>query len=59
MTEGLPYSLSCSQDRLKIDIEDVIIKGLKIPYVKINRTEFLQNQLFKLCPQYIIDIKHF
>lgn len=40
----------------EIDIEDVIIKGLRIPGIRINRSEFLQKQLFKLYPQEIIDI---
>ena len=40
----------------EIDIEDVIIKGLKIPGIRINRAEFLQKQLVKLYPQEIIDI---
>ena len=40
----------------EIDIEDVIIKGLRIPGIKINRDEFLQKQLFKLYPQEVIDI---
>ena len=40
----------------EIDIEDVIIKGLKIPGIRINRTEFFQKQLFKLYPQEVIDI---
>lgn len=39
----------------EIDIEDVIIKGLKIPGIRINRAEFLQKQLFKLYPQEVID----
>lgn len=40
----------------EIDIEDVIIKGLKIPGIKINRTDFLQKQFLKSYPQEIIDI---
>jgi len=40
----------------EIDIEDVIIKGLKIPGIKIKRTEFLQKQLTKYYPQETIDI---
>ena len=40
----------------EIDIEDVIIKGLKIPGIRINRAEFLQKQLFKLYPQEVIDV---
>ena len=34
----------------EIDIEDVIIKGLRIPGIKINRDEFLRKQLLKLYP---------
>lgn len=40
----------------EIDIEDVIIKGLKIPGIRINRAEFLQKHLFKLYPQEVIDV---
>lgn len=40
----------------EIDIEDVIIKGLRVPGIRINRAEFLQKQLFKLYPQEIIDV---
>ena len=40
----------------EIDIEDVIIKGLKIPGIKINRADFLQKQLFKSYNQEIIDV---
>lgn len=31
----------------EIDIEDIIIKGLKTPGVRINRTDFLKKELFK------------
>lgn len=40
----------------ELDIEDIIIKGLKIPGIRINRTEFLQKQFLKLYPQEVIDI---
>lgn len=40
----------------EIDIEDVIIKGLRVPGIKISRADFLKKQLFKLYPQEIIDI---
>ena len=40
----------------EIDIEDVIIKGLHIPGVKIKREEFLRKELFKRYPQDVIDI---
>lgn len=39
----------------KIDLEDLIIQGLKLPGIKINRDEFLQKQFLKLYPQEIID----
>ena len=35
----------------KIDLEDVIIKGLKTPGIKINRAEFLAKTLKKRFPQ--------
>ena len=40
----------------EIDIEDIIIKGLKLPGIKINRAEFLQKQFFKRYPKEVIDI---
>ena len=40
----------------EIDIEDVIIKGLRIPGVKIKREEFLRKEFFKRYPQDVIDI---
>lgn len=40
----------------EIDIEDIIIKSLKIPGIKINRSDFLQKQLTKHYPQETIDI---
>ena len=39
----------------EIDIEDVIIMGLKTPGIRINRAEFLKSELFKRYPQNIID----
>ena len=39
----------------KIDLEDVIIKGLKTPGIKINRAEFLAKTLKKHFPQETID----
>jgi len=39
----------------KVDIEDVISLGLKVPGIKINRAEFLQKEFFKHYPQEIID----
>lgn len=39
----------------KIDLEDVIIKGLKTPGIKINRAEFLEKTLKKRFPQETID----
>ena len=40
----------------EIDIEDVIIKSLKLPGIKIDRTNFLQKQFEKLYPQETINI---
>lgn len=40
----------------EIDIEDIIIKSLRLPGIKIKRDEFLKKQFFKLYPQEIIDI---
>ena len=40
----------------EIDIEDVIIKGLKIPGIRIKRDDFLKKSLFKRYPQETIDI---
>lgn len=39
----------------EIDIEDVIIKGLRFPGVKIDRAKFLQKEFFKRYPQEVID----
>lgn len=39
----------------EIDIEDIIILGLKTPGIRINRTEFFQKEFNKYCPQEIID----
>lgn len=39
----------------EIDIEDVIILGLKTPGVRIDRANFLQKELFKHCEQSVID----
>ena len=39
----------------EIDIEDVIIKGLRIPGIKIDRANFLQKELFKKYSQEVID----
>lgn len=38
-----------------IDLEDVLVKGLKIKGIKIDRAEFLQKSLCKLYPQSVID----
>ena len=40
----------------EIDIEDVIIKGLRIPGIRINRAEFLQKggELAQILPHYEI-----
>lgn len=39
----------------EVDIEDVIIMGLKVPGIRINRTNFLQKELYKSFPQNVID----
>ncbi len=39
----------------EIDIEDIIIVGLRVPGIKINRAEFLKSELFKNYPQNVID----
>lgn len=39
----------------EIDIEDVIIMGLKVPGIRINRANFLQSELYKNYPQEVTD----
>ncbi|MBQ2368903.1 MAG: hypothetical protein II301_02125, partial [Peptococcaceae bacterium] len=39
----------------EIDIEDVIIMGLRVPGIKINRSEFLRAEFFKNYPPEIIE----
>lgn len=39
----------------EIDIEDIIILGLKVPGIRINRSEFLRKELYKNYSQEIID----
>ena len=39
----------------EVDIEDVIIMGLKVPGIRINRANFLQSELKKNYPQEVID----
>lgn len=39
----------------EVDIEDVIIMGLKVPGIRINRANFLQKELHKNFPQETID----
>lgn len=39
----------------EIDIEDVIILGLRAPFVHVNRADFLQRELQKNHPQDVID----
>ncbi len=39
----------------EIDIEDIVIVGMRVPGIKINRSEFLKKELFKNYPQNIID----
>lgn len=38
----------------EIDIEDVIIMGLRVPGVRINRAEFLKKEFYKFYPQEVI-----
>lgn len=39
----------------EVDIEDVIIMGLRIPGIRIDRTQFLQKEFHTKLPQEIID----
>lgn len=39
----------------EIDIEDIIILGLKTPGIRINRGDFLRKELFKNYPKDVID----
>lgn len=39
----------------EVDIEDVIIMGLKVPGIRINRAKFLQKELQSKFPQEVID----
>lgn len=39
----------------EIDIEDVIIMGLKVPGIRIDRTQFLQKEFQSKLPQNVID----
>ncbi|MBQ7485219.1 MAG: hypothetical protein IJT78_01180 [Oscillospiraceae bacterium] len=39
----------------QIDVEDVIILGLRVPGVCIDREKFLRKELFKLYPEDIVD----
>lgn len=39
----------------EIDIEDIIIIGLRIPGIKVNRKDFLQKEFMKRYPQDVID----
>jgi hypothetical protein len=40
----------------EIDIEDIIIKGLKIPGIKINRDDFLRKELVRKYPKDVIEL---
>ncbi len=40
----------------QIDLEDIIIKGLQVPGVKVHRGDFLQKQFQKYFPQEVIDL---
>lgn len=39
----------------EVDIEDVIIMGLKVPGIRIDRTQFLQKEFQSKLPQEVID----
>lgn len=39
----------------EVDIEDVIIMGLKVPGIRIDRAQFLQNEFRNKLPQEVID----
>ena len=39
----------------EIDIEDVIIKGMRVPGIRINRADFLRKEFFKRYTEDIID----
>lgn len=52
--EALVYAMD-ENGNGEIDIEDVIIKGLKVPGIRVIRDDFLQKQFAKLYPQDIID----
>lgn len=39
----------------EIDIEDIVVKGLRVPGIRINRAAFLQKELFKHYPQEVIN----
>ena len=39
----------------EIDIEDIIVMGLKVPGIRINRADFLQAELQRKFPQEVID----
>lgn len=49
-----------ANDNGEIDIEDIIIHGLKTPGVRIDRSEFLKKEFMKNYPKEVIDlaIKH-
>ena len=40
----------------QVDVVDIIIMSLKIPGIHVNRSQFLQKELFKNHPQEVIDI---
>lgn len=39
----------------EIDIEDVIIMGLKVPGIRIDREQFLRKEFFKNCSEDVVD----
>jgi hypothetical protein len=40
----------------EIDIEDIVIKGFKIPGIRIKRENFLRKELVKICTEDVIQV---
>lgn len=41
----------------EIDIEDIVIMGLRVPGIKINRAEFLKRELFKIIHRTLLTLQ--
>ena len=39
----------------QVDVEDIIMLGMKVPGVRVNRADFLRSELMKNYPQQVID----